>query len=121
MGKTYKTAQGKMVDMESLVLKHELTPAVGNMRVNARGDQLGPGGKIVKTREELMSEHYNQSVTNRDTSEYQPRPDLPEHIGRKNAPIDVPTSSGRAQEIEPVQEESAFLQAVERDSDNESS
>ena len=28
------------------------------MRVNARGDQLGPGGKIVRTREEVMSDHY---------------------------------------------------------------
>jgi len=26
------------------------------MRVNARGDKLGPGGKILKTREELLAE-----------------------------------------------------------------
>jgi hypothetical protein len=28
------------------------------MRVNARGDQLGPGGKIVKTRNQIMKEYY---------------------------------------------------------------
>lgn len=57
----YRTARGKMVDFETLRLKNELTPAVGNMRVNARGDQLGPGGKIVKTREEMLDEHYKVS------------------------------------------------------------
>lgn len=62
MGKTYRSAQGKMVDMEALRLKNELVPAIGNMRVNARGDQLGPGGKIVKTREQIMSEYYEAGV-----------------------------------------------------------
>ena len=28
------------------------------MNVNARGDQLGPGGKVVKTRNEVMKEAY---------------------------------------------------------------
>jgi len=57
--KTYKTMQGKTVDMDMLRQRHELTPAVGNAKVNARGDQLGPGGKIVKPREEMVSEYYN--------------------------------------------------------------
>lgn len=61
MAKMYRTARGKKVDFETLRLKNELTPAVGNMRVNARGDQLGPGGKIVKTREEMLDEHYKVS------------------------------------------------------------
>ena len=47
--KVYKTMQGKQVDMDLLRKRNELTPAVGNARVNARGDELGPGGKIVKT------------------------------------------------------------------------
>jgi hypothetical protein len=28
------------------------------MKVNARGDQLGPGGKVIKTRAQVMSEHH---------------------------------------------------------------
>jgi len=61
MGKTYRTMQGKEVDMEKLALVNELTPAVGNARVNARGDELGPGGKIVKKREEIVAEYYEKN------------------------------------------------------------
>lgn len=61
MGKTYKTMQGKEVDMEKLALVNELTPAVGNARVNARGDELGPGGKIIKKREEIVAEYYEKN------------------------------------------------------------
>ena len=56
--KTHRTANGNEIDMGSLVLKNEETIAVGNMGVNARGDKLGPGGKIVKSKDELMKEHY---------------------------------------------------------------
>jgi hypothetical protein len=51
--------QGKEIDMEKLMQKHELMPAIGNMRVNARGDELGPGGKIIRKREDVVSEYYN--------------------------------------------------------------
>jgi hypothetical protein len=61
MGKTYRTMQGKEIDMEKLALVNELTPAVGNARVNARGDELGPGGKIVKKREEIVAEYYEKN------------------------------------------------------------
>lgn len=58
MGKVYRTMRGKEIDMEKLSIRNETTPAVGNMKVNARGDQLGPGGKIVKTREEILKDYY---------------------------------------------------------------
>jgi hypothetical protein len=61
MGKTYRTMQGKEIDMEKLALLNELTPAVGNVRVNARGDELGPGGKIVRTREDIVSDYYEKN------------------------------------------------------------
>ena len=52
----YRTMQGKEIDMGKLINQNEMTVAVGNMRVNARGDKLGPGGKIVQTREELLAQ-----------------------------------------------------------------
>jgi len=61
MGKAYKTMQGKSVDMEKLMSQHELMPAIGNVRVNARGDELGRGGKIVKKREEVLAEYYENN------------------------------------------------------------
>lgn len=54
----YRTAQGKEIDLDKLRLKNETTLAVGNVKVNARGDELGPGGKIIRKREDLMSEYY---------------------------------------------------------------
>ena len=57
----YKTMQGREIDMEKLARQHELTPAVGNLKVNARGDELGPGGQIVKLREEVMAAYYENN------------------------------------------------------------
>jgi hypothetical protein len=59
--KTYKSANGKQIDLDLLIARNELTPAVSNVRVNARGDELGQGGKIVRKREDMMKDYYNQS------------------------------------------------------------
>lgn len=96
MGKTYRTAQGRMVDMETIKLKNELTPALGNMRVNARGDQLGPGGQIIKTREELMNEYYK--VAPAPENILNSPPVLPKR--KKEEPVS--TSAKRAREFMPV-------------------
>jgi hypothetical protein len=56
--KVYKSMNGRTVDMDLLRQKNELTPAVGNARVNARGDELGPGGKIIKKREDVLADFY---------------------------------------------------------------
>jgi hypothetical protein len=61
MGKIYTSVRGKEIDMERLSLKHETEPAVGNARMNARGDELGAGGKIVKTREQILQDYYNNN------------------------------------------------------------
>ena len=59
--KTYTSMQGKKIDMDLLRKKNELTPAVGNVRVNGRGDELGAGGKIIKKREDVVKDYYNNS------------------------------------------------------------
>ena len=58
MAKTFRSANGKQIDFDRIRLQNEDVIAVGNMRVNARGDELGPGGKVVKTRNERMNENY---------------------------------------------------------------
>jgi hypothetical protein len=69
--------RGKQVDMDLLRKRNELTPAVGNARVNARGDELGPGGQIIKKREDVVAEHYatanieNQRQPVEDTVAYE--------------------------------------------------
>ena len=59
--KVHRSANGKIVDMDMLRQRNELTPAVGNARVNARGDQLGAGGKIVRKKEELLKDYYQSN------------------------------------------------------------
>ena len=59
--KTYRTMQGKEIDLDKLRMKNELTLAVGNVRMNARGDELGPGGKIIRKREDKMAEYHTDA------------------------------------------------------------
>jgi hypothetical protein len=61
--KLYRTANGKSIDLDLLIQRNELTPAVGNARVNARGDELGAGGKIIRKREEVLRDYYQSSPT----------------------------------------------------------
>ena len=56
--KTYRTANGRMVDFGALLSQNENVPALGNMNVNARGDEIAPDGNIVKTREEVMRDYH---------------------------------------------------------------
>ena len=57
--KTYKTMQGKAVDMDLLRKRNELEIADGNAKVN--GDELGAGGKIVKKREDVLADYYRDN------------------------------------------------------------
>ena len=57
----YRSMQGKEVDMDKLMRQNELMPAIGNVKVNARGDELGPGGKIVRKREDIIAEYYENN------------------------------------------------------------
>lgn len=56
----YRSSMGRPLDMDAMRLKNETEIAVGNMKVNARGDELGPGGVIVRTRQEVLQEYYQQ-------------------------------------------------------------
>jgi hypothetical protein len=58
MSKIYKTARGKTIDMDKVKLSNETVTAVGNMKVNARGDRLGVGGKVVAGRNQVMDRVY---------------------------------------------------------------
>ena len=56
-----RTMQGQVIDMEKLSSQNELMPAVGNMKVNARGDELGPGGQIIRKREDVVAAYYEDN------------------------------------------------------------
>jgi len=58
MARVYKSARGKMIDMDKVKLSQETTVAVGNMRVNARGDALASGNRIAAGRNQIMDQMY---------------------------------------------------------------
>jgi len=61
MASNHRTARGIPIDMDRLRLANESTIAVGNMKVNARGDELGPGGKIIRTKEQILADYYRDN------------------------------------------------------------
>jgi hypothetical protein len=91
----YRTAQGKQVDLDGLILVNEETIAVGNMGVNARGDELGPGGRVVTRRNEVMDEYYN-------TPDVIPVGDVPVPPTRQRAAR--PASPAAQVEVQPATE-----------------
>jgi hypothetical protein len=82
----YKTAMGKVVDMGVLAAKNEKSRAVGNMKVNARGDTIDSTGKVIKPITNKVNENYSKTVGNRSANIVR-RP--PEPIERKKVKPDI--------------------------------
>jgi len=61
----YRTALGKQVDMSALVAKNEKTRAVGNMKVNARGDTIDSHGRVIIPVTEKVNNNYSKTVGKR--------------------------------------------------------
>lgn len=60
-----RTAMGRMIDMDALVLKNEKIRAVSNMKVNARGDIIDTNGNVVESANDRVAKSYNNTVGNR--------------------------------------------------------
>lgn len=60
--KTHRSMQGKEIDIDKLRIRNETTLAVGNAKMNARGDELGPNGKIIRKREEASTEYHTDKT-----------------------------------------------------------
>jgi len=100
--KQHISMRGKVVDMDLLRKRNELTPAVGNARVNARGDELGPGGQIIRKADEKVREHYKVAGKVRSSS------------GRAKPVVDTPEESVTITEEVSV-EEAAELEAMDEE------
>ena len=62
--KVYKTAQGKTVDMGRLMVQNEKTRAVGNMKVNARGDLVDDMNNVISSKPQQVNTQYNKQIQN---------------------------------------------------------
>jgi hypothetical protein len=61
--------QGQKINFDQFVAYNDKTKAVGNMRVNARGDIIDASGNILKTRTEIMKQKFigSTNVSHRKT------------------------------------------------------
>lgn len=124
MGKIYRTSRGTNVDMDMLRLANESTIAVGNMRVNARGDELGHGGKVVRTRAEIMKEYHKLNTPVADDSafseeytpsgEYTPQPEF-----KSSLPVAVDTPVVESSDSAPayVKPRGSFAESVAKETE----
>jgi hypothetical protein len=66
MGKIYYSRQGREVDVEAIMLKHQHKRTLGNTNMNARGDILALDGTVKITAEQIHEEYIrtkaNQTV-----------------------------------------------------------
>jgi hypothetical protein len=89
MGRVYKTARGKNLDMASLMARHEMTRAVSNVHaINSRGDEIDTQGRIVKPNTQRVADSYASQVGTSGAI-LQERPEHP-NISRSanpNAPL----------------------------------
>ena len=60
--KTYRTAQGKVVDLGAMMVQNETVRAVGNMSANARGDIIDNQGRVLATRGEQVNRNLNRQT-----------------------------------------------------------
>ena len=73
----YRTAMGKNVDMAALTAKNEKTRAVGNMKVNARGDTIDALGRVIQPATDKVNNAYAKTVGNRSANASKIQPDVP--------------------------------------------
>ena len=56
MATRHITMRGEVIDMERLKMSNAEQVALGNASKNVRGDQLGAGGVIIRTQEQIEAE-----------------------------------------------------------------
>jgi hypothetical protein len=56
----HRTARGREFNMQAFSSSRGETVAVGNSNRNARGDLLGPGGKVISTAQEISNVAYSK-------------------------------------------------------------
>jgi hypothetical protein len=81
--KNYRSAMGKTIDMASLAARNEHTRAVGNMKVNARGDTIDANGRIIRPVTEKVNEAYSKTVGNKSAQVKRtvtPKPQVKEEL-----------------------------------------
>ena len=104
MGRIYKTARGKTLDMASLIAKQEKTRAVSNINaINSRGDEIDQNGNIVRPNTQRVSDSYASQVGTQGAVHLQDRPENPNLS--KSANPNAPLSPKQQRELDALEKE----------------
>ncbi len=83
MATSYKSAMGKPVDMAAIRTKNENVRAIGNMKVNSRGDIIDNNNQVV----ESASQRVNRVYTKTTSAPKTPVADVPAAQVRRVEPV----------------------------------
>lgn len=104
----HRTAQGRTLDMATLIAKNEKIRAVGNMKVNARGDTIDSKGNIIKSRNQSVNEQYGKTVGSRQVPANTRSPTKPMNpIVEDKLPTEHDFNDNEDLEIERIKQEAA--------------
>lgn len=83
--------RGATIDMDSMRRENEKVPAIGNMQVNAKGDQI-KGGRVTKTADEIARERGRVQTAIVNTGLKGPMPAAPDlNLEKKSVPVPATT------------------------------
>jgi len=68
MSNKMRSHRGIMVDMEEIKIKNQEAVAVGNMNVNARGDEIDEYGRVFKSRDQKARENIKARKTSTNSN-----------------------------------------------------
>lgn len=112
--RTYRSSQGKAVDLGALLLQNENTRAVGNMGVNARGDRIDNQGGVVDSKVRQTNRQYKKQIgpvddlpvaSRRVAADVTPTP-----VVQEESPVPV-----RAKTTEPTKRKTTAKKAAQSD------
>lgn len=94
-----KSYRGNEVDMVALAKKYEKQVALGNMGSNARGDKLGKGGVVLKSREEILKDAKESLVTKVSSVSFTKDNDALEENKLEDAKVAEPSKKKQPTEV----------------------
>lgn len=110
--KNYRTALGRNIDMAALAAKNERTRAVGNMKVNARGDTIDSTGKIITPVTEKVNKSYSKTVGSKSANVVRKPAVKPVPKQNQQEKIKVETLSEEELELEEIMEDDIEVEKI---------
>lgn len=97
--KTYRTAQGRTVDLGALILANENVRAVGNMGVNARGDKINEYNRSIADRTKQVKKQYDSQVSTNVRDDRPSEHSMGNRPAAAKAPVSAPATKIKPAEV----------------------